>query len=87
MAFLTAQPLLGAVRNDAIEECSNLIKVLKIPYFVTAMSKGGISEGLGSFGGVYGGGASTDAIRTAVERADLVLFVGSYLVCQPNSCS
>jgi len=68
----------GAVRNDVIEESSTLIKLLGRPYFITAMSKGGISERLGSFGGVYGGGASTEGVRTAVEQADLVLFIGSY---------
>ncbi|KAK9311534.1 hypothetical protein V1524DRAFT_418910 [Lipomyces starkeyi] len=42
------------------------------------MSKGGISEALGCFGGVYGGGASTDDVRRAAEGSDLVLFIGSY---------
>ncbi|KAK9327184.1 thiamine diphosphate-binding protein [Lipomyces starkeyi] len=68
----------GAVRNGVIQESSELIKLLQIPYFVTAMSKGGISEALGCFGGVYGGGASTDDVRRAVEGSDLVLFIGSY---------
>lgn len=71
------------MRNDVIEESSTLIKLLGRPYFITAMSKGGISERLGSFGGVYGGGASTEGVRTAVEKADLVLFIGSYPVCSP----
>lgn len=68
----------GAVRNDVIQESSTLIKLLGRPYFITAMSKGGISERLRFFGGVYGGGASTEGVRTAVEQADLVLFIGSY---------
>jgi TPP-dependent 2-oxoacid decarboxylase len=46
------------------------------------MSKGGISERLGGFfGGVYEGGGSTEGVRTAVEQADLVLFIGTYPVC------
>ncbi|KAH8807860.1 putative pyruvate decarboxylase [Xylogone sp. PMI_703] len=68
----------GAVRNDVIQETSELIKTLAVPYFVTAMSKGGISERLGLFGGVYAGGGSTAGVRAAVEDADLILFVGSY---------
>jgi len=68
-----------AVRNDVIQECSTLIKLLGRPYFITAMSKGGISERLGGlFGGVYEGGGSTEGVRTAVEQADLVLFIGTY---------
>lgn len=58
-----------------------MIELLKIPYFITSMSKGGISEQIGGkFGGVYGGGASTEAVRTAVEKADLVLSIGTYPV-------
>ncbi|KAK9369637.1 thiamine diphosphate-binding protein [Lipomyces kononenkoae] len=68
----------GAIRNRVIEECTELIKLLQIPYFITAMSKGGISEALGCFGGVYGGGASIDEVRRYVEESDLVLFIGSY---------
>ncbi|KAK9365562.1 thiamine diphosphate-binding protein [Lipomyces kononenkoae] len=68
----------GAVRNGVIQECSELIKLLQIPYFVTPMCKGGISEALGSFGGVYAGVSSTDDVRSYVEKSDLVLFIGSY---------
>ncbi|KAK9319254.1 thiamine diphosphate-binding protein [Lipomyces orientalis] len=68
----------GAVRNGVIPECSELIKLLQIPYFVTPMSKGGISEALERFGGVYAGGASIDDVRYNVEKSDLVLFIGSY---------
>ena len=70
----------GAIRNGVIEESVELIKTLHIPYFGTPMSKGGISETLGSFGGVYVGGASTDGVRIAVETADLVLRIGNYPV-------
>jgi pyruvate decarboxylase len=45
------------------------------------MSKGGIGERInGKFGGVYGGGASTEGVRQAVEKSDLVLFIGNYPV-------
>lgn len=47
------------------------------------MSKGSISEQLGNgelFGGVYSGGASPDTIRAAVEKSELVLFIGNYPV-------
>jgi pyruvate decarboxylase len=72
--------MLGAIRNGVINETKALIEILGIPYFITAMSKGGISERLGKFGGVYGGGASTEDVRTAVESAGLILFIGYYPV-------
>lgn len=73
---------IGAVRNNVIEECNALIELLNIPYFITAMAKGGISERLtNKFGGVYGGGASTEGVRTAVENSGLILFIGYYPVC------
>lgn len=72
---------LGAVRNNVIEESTALIELLNIPYFITAMSKGGISERInGKFGGVYGGGASVEEVRLAVEKSELVLFIGYYPV-------
>ena len=72
---------LGAVRNNVIEESTALISLLNIPYFITAMSKGGISERVnGKFGGVYGGGASVEEVRLAVEKSELVLFIGYYPV-------
>ena len=72
---------LGAVRNNVIEESTALISLLNIPYFITAMSKGGISERInGKFGGVYGGGASVEEVRLAVEKSELVLFIGYYPV-------
>ena len=73
------------MRNEVIEESKALIELLDIPYFVTAMSKGGISERLkGKFGGVYSGGASTEGVRSAVENSGLILFIGYYPV--PTSC-
>ncbi|KIN07253.1 hypothetical protein OIDMADRAFT_36813 [Oidiodendron maius Zn] len=70
----------SAVRNNVIEESTALIELLNIPYFITAMSKGGISERInGKFGGVYGGGASVEEVRLAVEKSELVLFIGGCL--------
>lgn len=72
----------GAVRNNFVQEGEALVKLLKIPYFGTAMSKGGVSEGIeGRFGGIYGGGASTKEVKDAVESAALALFLGHYPVC------
>lgn len=45
------------------------------------MSKGGISERLNSkFGGVYGGHASTEGPRLAVEDSGAAFFIGYYPV-------
>lgn len=58
-----------------------LIKLLNIPYFITAMAKGGISEQVNNkYGGIYGGRASTDNVRLEVENADLALIIGYYPV-------
>lgn len=81
-SVLNTVVILGAVRNNVIEQSSALIKLLDLPYFITSMSKGGISERLNSkFGGVYGGHASTEGPRLAVENAGVALFIGYYPVC------
>lgn len=73
--------LLGAVRNNFAKEGESLVKLLKVPYFATPMSKGGVSETIkGKFGGIYSGGASTEGVKKAVETADLVLYLGNYPV-------
>lgn len=47
------------------------------------MSKG-VSERIGcKFGGIYGGGASTEEVKKVVENADLVWFLGRYPVSDP----
>lgn len=52
------------------------------------MSKGSVSEQVGNgklFGGVYSGGASSDTIRAAVEKSELVLIIGNYPVSRVPS--
>ena len=60
-----------------------LIEATGYTYFVTSMGKGSVSEHLSTFGGVYGGAASSPAIKNAVETSDCVLWLGNYPVCPP----
>ena len=44
------------------------------------MGKGGVNEDIHNFGGVYNGAGSHPEIKTAVETADAVLWIGRYAV-------
>ncbi|KAK4502139.1 hypothetical protein PRZ48_005562 [Zasmidium cellare] len=68
----------NAVRNGCIGESDKLATITGLPYFTTCMGKGGPNEDLPNFGGVYQGAGSTPAIKKAVERADFVLWLGSF---------
>lgn len=72
----------NAVRNGCTGEADKLAKITGLPYFTTCMGKGGPNEDLPNFGGVYQGAGSTPAIKKAVERADCVLWLGSFRVRQ-----
>ncbi|KAF4629594.1 hypothetical protein G7Y89_g8550 [Cudoniella acicularis] len=68
----------GATRNKFLVESENLVKATGIPYFMTAMGKGAITESLPSFGGIYEGAGSVDGARIAVEASDCILWLGNY---------
>ncbi|KAJ5613930.1 hypothetical protein N7528_007584 [Penicillium herquei] len=68
----------GAIRHGLVEESTALVELLKIPYFATAMSKGFPENLGGKFGGIYGGGASTEGTKYGVENSDLVVIIGHY---------
>lgn len=70
----------NTVRNSCVAEADRLAEVTKMPYFTTAMGKGGPNEDLRNFGGVYQGAGSTPKIREAVEGSDCVLWLGSFRV-------
>ena len=70
----------NAVRNNCISNADRLAEITKMPYFTTCMGKGGPNEDLPNFGGVYFGAGSTSKIRSAVEQADCVLWLGSFRV-------
>ena len=68
-------------RNGLNKEADKLAEITGLPYFATAMGKGGPNEDLPNFGGTYMGGGSTEAVRKAVEDdSDLVLYLGSLRV-------
>lgn len=46
------------------------------------MSKGFPETIGGRFGGIYGGGASTEGTKRGFEESDLVVIIGHYPVCQ-----
>ena len=45
------------------------------------MSKGFPETIGGRFGGIYGGGASTEGTKRGFEQSDLVMIIGQYPVC------
>ena len=76
----------NAVRNGCVAEADKLAEITGFPYFTTAMGKGGPNEDLPNFGGVYTGGGSTPGIKKALEeKADCVLWLGSFRVSRPIS--
>ena len=68
----------GAVRHDVVQKAKELIDTTNLPFFTTLMSKGCISERHPRYGGLYGGSASKEDVKTAVESAECVLWIGNY---------
>ena len=72
-----------AVRNNCIPDVEKLAELTGFPCFTTAMAKSAPNEDHPSFGGLYSGGGSIPAVREAVEdRADCVLWIGSFRVSE-----
>lgn len=67
-----------------LEEAEEPITATDLPYFVTSMSKGSVTEHYQSYGGVYGGAGSIPPVRKAIETSDLILWVGNYPVSTFN---
>jgi pyruvate decarboxylase len=76
--------LIGATRNKILPEATKLIELTGLPYFVTTMGKGSVSEHLNSYGGVYCGVASNPEVKKAVESSDCILWLGNYPVSSHN---
>lgn len=71
----------NCVRNGCAGLANELAKSTGYPYFTTCMGKGGADETLPNFAGVYQGGGSLSAVRMAIEeRADCLLWLGSFRV-------
>lgn len=71
----------NCVRNGCTDLANMLAKSTGYAFFTTCMGKGGADETLPNFAGVYQGGGSLPAVRKAVEeRADCVIWLGSYRV-------
>ncbi|KAI7387565.1 pyruvate decarboxylase, partial [Hortaea werneckii] len=69
----------NCVRNGCTRLANELAKCTGYAFFTTCMGKGGADETLPNFAGVYQGGGSLPAVRKAVEeRADFVLWLGSF---------
>ncbi|RMX79891.1 hypothetical protein D0869_07967 [Hortaea werneckii] len=68
----------NGVQNGCAGLADELAESTGYAYFTTCMGKGGADETLPNFAGVYQGGGSLSAVRTAVEeRADCLLWLGS----------
>lgn len=69
-----------AIRHRVLEEVHDLIAKTNLPVFVTPMGKGAVNETHPSFGGVYAGDGSQDAVQKRVEASDLILTIGAIKV-------
>ncbi|KAF4957014.1 hypothetical protein FGADI_3427 [Fusarium gaditjirri] len=68
----------GAVRNGALEESHELIKLTNLPTFTTAMGKGGLDEAIPQFAGVHSGAGTLPTVKEALESVDTVIWIGNY---------
>ncbi|BFZ58364.1 hypothetical protein PYCC9005_005426 [Savitreella phatthalungensis] len=67
----------GGNRDNILGEVDALVRSLpEVPYFVSAMGKGSVSEHLPNYAGVYAGKLSLASVAEAFYSADMVLFVG-----------
>lgn len=71
----------NAARNNLGEACRTLSKMTNFPTFVTYMGKGVVDESMPNFGGLYTGAGTYDGVKTAVESADAVFWIGRVQVC------
>jgi pyruvate decarboxylase len=68
-----------AIRHRVLDELHELIDKTKLPTFVSPMGKGSVNETNPAFGGVYAGDVSREDVRTRIEAAELILFVGGLM--------
>ncbi len=67
----------GAGRFDWTPRSDELVDALKVPFFVTTIGKGGVTEDNPLYGGAYAGLGSFPSVITAVESADCILWLGN----------
>jgi len=70
----------GAVRHNVLPEANALMELTSFPTFVTAMGKSGVNEEAPNFGGLYAGAGTYPGVNEAVERSDMVIWIGNYPV-------
>ena len=66
-----------AIRHRVLDEVHDLVEKSRLPTFVAPMGKGAINETLQNYGGVYAGNGSNAGVAERVEKADLILTIGS----------
>src|SRR5947209_687564 len=74
---LAVLPAYTVSRFKLQRSLKTLIEVLGCPFAAMAMDKGVLSETHPQFVGIYAGGASSPAVREAVEGADVVIDAGA----------
>ncbi len=55
----------------------NWVAALKVPFFVTTLGKGAVTEDNPLYGGAYAGMGSYPEVAKAVESTDCVLWLGN----------
>lgn len=64
-------------RHNLLKEANEFVKKSKFPTYVSPMGKGLISEDLENYRGCYAGNITIEGISDELERADLILELGS----------
>lgn len=67
----------GAGKFDWVPYNDQLIDALQVPFFVTTLGKGGVTEDRPLYGGSYAGLGSFPQVAKAVESADCILWLGN----------
>lgn len=67
----------GAGRLDWAGYNDELVDALQVPFYVTTLGKGGVTEDHPLYGGCYAGLGSVTEVHKAIEAADCVLWLGN----------
>lgn len=67
----------GAGRRDWADFADRLVEAVGLPFFVTTLGKGVVTEASPLYGGAYCGIGSPASVIEAVEAADCILWLGN----------
>lgn len=68
----------GAARDHILKESNDLLEALPtVPYFVSSMGKGSVTEHRSNYAGCYAGKLSLKSVAESFESSDVVLYIGA----------